>query len=824
MIRILMPIIVLFAFVAAWSQQPAELDIIIRDFKADYYGFEEKDYDKGGNKKCNTSDQEVDGVVKDGASYGMVQTKLDYSRCSSAERAGKDDTERAMNGRYCARPMPVNPPLSQMCYGESLYEWYTDGPDAKTVKEILTVPLNDRTGLYEIAYNANTCEDWNGLGKSPGYFPLDKYDNPNHKEYHKQPTWGRETWVSGYDAWDGAPYNQNRECRPGQNMLHNFGFTVAGSAEFRYLNRSNDKFEFMGDDDMWVFIDGELALDLGGVHNSVSGAIDINALAAKKGWADSSMHVINFFYAERQTTASNLKLQFRLSDLSPPRFGSPSIKKAETIISEDGESTTKIWVNTKLDLESLNKFIGTNNFPIIIRKSDPSDKNVNGYKLLKVEYVDSDRDGYIYRITGEVCSSATLCKGLTIGAGDSLSFNVTDLSDYIHNTINLPDTNWYVRSEIQIPSTKINWAPNTTKLPNNAMEIIPGDKNVVKPPFDMEVWFTGNPNDGNCDACATLPPSGPFPGINTIWGLDPNTGEWAMIPIPDGNSSGKVRGFGKVGTPIPPRRAGELILTAYPNASGMVRTDAGTMSYAEWSDKDSEAARRAQKLFGLPPEQSSQGLYGIADPKKQAPDGGYQFVKNGFEDERGKRIESSVGGNAQIAPTRCIADKTKPDDPRINCLNFSLLARQPFKLSVILYDQLGNFVTQYQEIITEQEFRSVVQGPNYADEEQADIEKLKKNASSECVAPTKNNYGQPNVLTTNGSVKVNVNIYPFSKDGRRFGNGVYIAKIDRVDLPYGGCINQVTNGVGIPTYVELDYTRHHAEQKFGWMRSYPSKK
>jgi len=64
-------------------------------------------------------------------------------------------------------------------------------------------------------------------------------------------------------------------------------------------------------------------------------------------------------------------------------------------------------------------------------------------------------------------------------------------------------------------------------------------------------------------------------------------------------------------------------------------------------------------------------------------------------------------------------------------------------------------------------------------------------------------------------VKVNVNIYPFSKDGRRFGNGVYIAKIDRVDIPYEGCVNNN----GTPVKIKEDYKRYHAEQKFGWMRT-----
>jgi len=142
-----------------------------------------------------------------------------------------------------------------------------------------------------------------------------------------------------------------------------------------------------------------------------------------------------------------------------------------------------------------------------------------------------------------------------------------------------------------------------------------------------------------------------------------------------------------------------------------------------------------------------------------------------------------------------------------------LLVQQPFKLSVILYDQQGNLVTQYLETIDEKEFRSIVQGPNYVAENAG----LSKNATSECQAPATNNYGQPNVLTTNGLVKINVNVYPFSKNGQRFSDGIYTAKIDMVDLPYQGCMNNA----GIPTYVSLDYMCHHAEQKFEWKKSNP---
>jgi len=783
--RTFMPVFILIAFFTAWGQQVG-LDVIIRDFDAPanslserqaagyagYYGFQEFDYSKGNNRECNP----------DGATKGMVQQKLFYDIGGCGEdivgNAGDPDYIRY---RYCSRPMPVSPAPAKMCYGEHLDTWYTNGSYTKVINEILTLTRN-RDGLYEI--------------DTVGYFPLDKYPDSE--------TFGR----------------QNRDDK---NDRHNFGFTVAGSAEFKYVEGSRDNFAFRGDDDMWVFIDGLLVIDLGGVHQAVRGSFTIDSIAKARGWAPNSMHTINFFYAERQTVASNLRLTLALSDISPPRFGAPHIIKAETTTGPGGTSETMIWVNTRLDLASIDSIVKSGNFPIIVKKSDPSKRDsVNGYKLSSIEAKGVDgSNGYVYIITGSVCEGKNDNKCiLAIGSGDSLSFNVKydDLREAgSTDTRNVTLTSkLYVKSISGIEATKVYWGYNSTQTPPIVFVPVPGDKNPVKPDFAGE-WFTGDPSDGNCSLCGRLPENGNFPNINQIWDPEaPGTdgGKGAMVSSSNTNTT--VRGFGKTGTPIPPNRAGELVLTAFPNASGTVRTNGTTMTYEAWL-KDEEM----QKLFGLPPKKSDAGPYGIADPKKQAEYGGYAFVKNGFPNE------SSVGSTGRIAPTRCIVSDSLSKDgkPRINCLNFSLLAKQPFQISVILYDQLGNFVTQYRETVNEKEFRSVVQGPNYPNStanpsgasEKAEVDRLSRGADDKCKAPTTSNFGKPDVLTTNGLVKVNVNIYPFSKDGRRFGNGVYIAKIDRVDLPYDGCVNNE----GQVTPINADYIRYHAEQKFGWMRTKP---
>jgi hypothetical protein len=354
---------------------------------------------------------------------------------------------------------------------------------------------------------------------------------------------------------------------------------------------------------------------------------------------------------------------------------------------------------------------------------------------------------------------------------------------------------------------------NTVSLPPLEFKPISSDNNPIKPPFSIDQWFTGDPNSGKNGggsiAGGTLPyfaGGGDFPSINQIW--NPVTGK--MEDLPNGKGNNIVHGFGSIGTTIPPNRAGELILTAYPNASGTVQTKDGPVDYKTW-----DTSSAYQRLFGLPPKAEEALPFGVADPTVEQPNGGYIFVKNGFPGE------SSAGG-VQVAPTRCFSDDKEPDKPRINCLNFSLKAKQPFKIAVTVYDQFGNFVTQYRETVTEQEFRSVVQAPGLVDVGAAQaLGGQTGNNDGICTEfPSNENFGKENVVTLNGYVKVNVNIYPFFADGRRFGNGVYLLKIDRVDIPYKGCVN----ANGFAQKVTEPFTRYHADAKFGWMKAGEKKK
>ena len=101
---------------------------------------------------------------------------------------------------------------------------------------------------------------------------------------------------------------QWRSCDQGKDdsgTPHNFFFTTEIHTEFKY--NGGEKFNFTGDDDVWVFVNNQLALDLGGVHAAENGSIDIDAQAAKLGLTVGNVYPFDMFQNERHTTESNFR-------------------------------------------------------------------------------------------------------------------------------------------------------------------------------------------------------------------------------------------------------------------------------------------------------------------------------------------------------------------------------------------------------------------------------------------------------------------------------------------------------------------------------------
>lgn len=102
---------------------------------------------------------------------------------------------------------------------------------------------------------------------------------------------------------------------------HNYHFTFEMHTQFTYDADGNQFFQFIGDDDVYVYIDGKLAIDLGGVHSSVEQYVDLRRM----GLEDGETYSLDFFFAERHRTESRVRMVTNL-ELQP--VVTPSISAA----------------------------------------------------------------------------------------------------------------------------------------------------------------------------------------------------------------------------------------------------------------------------------------------------------------------------------------------------------------------------------------------------------------------------------------------------------------------------------------------------------------
>lgn len=184
---------------------------------------------------------------------------------------------------------------------------------------------NESSKVQKAGYNS-------GSGNQEGFFPFDRWDKDKRTDV----------------SWDTKPYGKDLalgmkleiKFTLGHNASGKLGYILKdgcdGTSDSHYTAQ---KFDFTGDDDLWVYVDDNLILDLGGDHSKTVGQINFadssststyqgtisqkntnNTLTSDTNKAftldtDKKVHTMTIYYMERGMHESNLKFGFSMSPL-----------------------------------------------------------------------------------------------------------------------------------------------------------------------------------------------------------------------------------------------------------------------------------------------------------------------------------------------------------------------------------------------------------------------------------------------------------------------------------------------------------------------------
>lgn len=230
---------------------------------------------------------------------------------------------------------------------------------------------NNTIELYKQSLAPSDTPNGDSHGNA-GFYPFEDIEEAYTNTGYTALTW--KEWIEKLEknAFELIPSQYSTDIvptsstSPSSTVDMHYGIQVASDfylPEGKKLNNQDMIYEFTGDDDLWVYIDGKLVLDIGGGHTHVSGSFNLTTgevwvekytkLAADDGGSyasreegtdlryednfitglkDDQMHTIQIFYLERHSGVSNCRMRFNL-----PLVPSHAVNVSKNLENQNGE-------------------------------------------------------------------------------------------------------------------------------------------------------------------------------------------------------------------------------------------------------------------------------------------------------------------------------------------------------------------------------------------------------------------------------------------------------------------------------------------------------
>ena len=214
----------------------------------------------------------------------------EYSNCKAEHSATYDGVALGMvqdtlvNG-LPARVDSLSYPWSECSAAHEIEKWF--------VPQVVATDVAGKEYTNAVCRDIDLVLDEEGFwladisenNEDGGFFPIDNLEFLDSAKTVRNPKFD----------WD--------EQLTKNGKKHNYSFAMKISAQFKYIK--GQYFEFRGDDDVWVFINNRLVVDIGGCHNPVERAVDLDTL----GLIEGREYPFHIFFSERNANGSNFKMR-----------------------------------------------------------------------------------------------------------------------------------------------------------------------------------------------------------------------------------------------------------------------------------------------------------------------------------------------------------------------------------------------------------------------------------------------------------------------------------------------------------------------------------